>query len=141
MHNVIMKIKKTFLSKKFIKFCVLGGINSFNNAFVSWAAHFVIDENIAAALGYFFSLTIGFFLSCKFVFKKHPTVQRYIRFGISYIPSFIIFFLITFITFDTLGMGQFWGTALAAVLGGPLTFIIIRLYAFGGRKHKIDNHK
>ena len=131
--EIFLKLKRTFVSKKFICFCALGVINTFNDAFFSWIYHFVMQENVAAVLGYFTALTIGFFLSSRFIFKKPPALNRYIRYGISYIPNFIIYFLVTFITINTLNLPQFWGTVLAAMMGGPITFVIMKVYTFGKR--------
>lgn len=127
----LIKFFKKLLNNGFIRFCLLGIINTFNDAFFSWLAHFVIQENAAAVAGYAVALTIAFFLSCKMIFKSKPSFKKYIRFIISYIPNFIIFFLVTFITINTLRLPQFWATVLAAMAGGPVTYIIIKLYAFG----------
>lgn len=135
-HELLLKLKRTFVSKKFIEFCALGVVNTFNDALFSWIFHFVVQENVAAVLGYFVALTIAFFLSSKIIFKRRPTLQRYVRYGLSYIPNFIIYFLVTFITINTLGLPQFWGTVLAAMAGGPITFVIIKVYAFGSQKPK-----
>lgn len=128
-----LKLKRTFVSKKFAEFCVLGVINTFNDALFSWAAHYLMQENAAAVVGYFIALTISFFLSGRVIFKKTPTLKRYIRYVISYIPNFLIYFLVTFITINTLGLNQFLGTVFAAMAGGPITYIIIKIYAFGKR--------
>ncbi len=130
-HELLLKLKRTFVSKKFIEFCALGVVNTFNDALFSWIFHYFIQENVAAVLGYFTALTIAFFLSSRFIFRRPPSLERYTRFGISYIPNFIIYFLVTFITINTMGLPQFWGTVLAAMAGGPITFIIIKIYAFG----------
>ncbi len=135
-HELLLKIKRTFLSKKFIEFCALGVVNTFNDALFSWIFHYFVQENVAAVLGYFTALTIAFFLSGRFIFKRSPSLERYIRFGISYIPNFIIYFLVTFITINTMDLPQFWGTILAAMAGGPITFVIIKVYAFGNQKKK-----
>ena len=120
------------VSKNFIEFCVLGVINTLNDAIFSSVYNwFGLQNNIAAVLGYFTALTIAFFFSCFFIFKRKPSLNRYVKFLISYIPNFIIFFLVTFITINTMGLPQFWGTILAAVAGGPITFVIMKVYAFG----------
>ena len=131
--QLLLKIKRTFVSKKFIEFCVLGVLNTFNHSLLSTLFSYFMQENVAYAVGYFFSLTIAFFLSSYIIFKKTPSLQRYIRFGISYIPSFIIGFLVTFITINTLKLPQFWATAIAAATGGPVTFVIMKIYTFKGR--------
>lgn len=130
--ELLLKFKRTFVSKNFIEFCVLGVINTLNDAIFSSVYNwFGLQNNIAAVLGYFTALTIAFFFSCFFIFKRKPSLNRYVKFLISYIPNFIIFFLVTFITINTMGLPQFWGTILAAVAGGPITFVIMKVYAFG----------
>lgn len=114
-------------------FCLIGIINTFNTAFFSWLAHFKIQQNMAANFGYFISLTINYILNSKIVFKNQLSFKRYARFLISYIPNFIIYFLVTFVTINTLKLDQFWATVLATMAGAPLTFAIIKLYAFGNK--------
>ncbi len=132
--DLLLKVKSTFLCKKFICFCVLGVINTLNDAIFSSIYHsFGLQDNLAAVVGYYTSITIAFFLSSKFVFKKRISIERYFKFLISYIPNFIIFFLVTFITFNTMNLSQFWGTILAAMMGGPVTFVIMKIYTFRGK--------
>ena len=132
--DFILKLKRTFVSKKFIAFCCLGAINTLNDAIFSSVYHLIgLQDNVAAVLGYYTALTIAFFLSSHFIFKRKPILQRYIRFFVSYIPNFIIFFLVTFITINTMELPQFWGTILAAMMGGPVTFIIMKIYTFRGK--------
>lgn len=127
----LKKLKSIFVNKSFIEFCILGIINSFNDALFSHIAHYFMQENLAAVVGYAIALTMAFFLNSRFIFKSKPTLKKYGRFLISYIPNFIIYFLVTFITISTWHLPQFWGTVLAAMAGGPITFIIIKIYAFG----------
>ena len=132
--DLLLKFKRTFASKKFVEFCVLGVINTLNDAIFSWLYHLLgLQDNVAAVVGYYTALTIAFFLSSRFIFEKQPSLDRYVRFFISYIPNFIIFFLVTFITINTMGLHQFWGTILAAMVGGPITFIIMKIYTFKGK--------
>ncbi len=134
--ELFLKIKRTFLSKGFIEFCCLGVVNTFNDAIFSLIFHKIgLQGNAAAVLGYYFALTIAFFLSCRIIFKRRPKLKRYIKFMISYVPNFIIFFLVTFVTINTMNLSQFWGTVLAAAAGGPVTYFIIKVYAFGKRKN------
>ena len=85
-------------------------------------------------MGYAVALSIAYLLSSRFIFFSKPNIHKYIRFVISYIPNFIIFYLVTFITISKWELPQFWGTALAAVVGGPITYVIIKIYAFGKKE-------
>ena len=129
--KLLKDAKNTFISKKFIEFCLLGCVNCFNDSLFSWIAEHFMQKNLAQTVGYLFGLTTAFLLTCKFIFKAKPDLKKYVKFLISYIPNFIIYFLFGFITLNVLKLHQFWGTFLAAMAGGPITFVIIKLYAFG----------
>ena len=130
MKNFFKKVIHTFFTKKFLEFTILGGINTLNTAIFSHIANKIVQENIATVIGYIISLTIAYFINCIVIFKDKLSINGYIKFWISYIPNFIIFFLVTFITINTLGLPQFWATVLAAMVAGPVTFIIMKIFAF-----------
>lgn len=129
----LTRLKKTFLNKKFLGFCSIGIINTFNTAFFSWLAHFKVQENIAAYIGYFISLTINYILNSIIVFKNRLNLRRYLRFLLSYVPNFIIYTLVSLLTINIMQINQFWATVLATAAGAPITFVIIKLFAFGSR--------
>ncbi len=135
--KILIYLKHTFINKKFIRYCLAGIINTFTASFFSWLAHFFIQQNFAAYVGFIISLTINYFLNSTFVFKKKPSLISYLRFSVSYIPSFIIYFLVTFITINLWQLHQFLATLLASMAGGPITYVIIKLYAFGSRTEDI----
>ena len=115
-------------------YCSFGVVNTLNDAIFSWMYHnFGFQKNFAAVLGYYTAFTIAFFLHSKFTFKSKISFQRYFKFFVSYIPNFTIFFLSTFLTLDAMGLSQFWGTVLASMIGGPVTFVIMKIYAFRGK--------
>lgn len=133
MSRLFSGLKRTFFSKKFIGFCLIGIINTFNTAFFSWLAHLKIQENISAYIGYFISLTINYALNSIIVFKNRLGFKRYFKFLLSYIPNFIIYTLVSFLTINVIKMDQFWATVLATAAGAPITFVIIKLFAFGNK--------
>lgn len=129
-------MKNTFLSKKFIGFCLIGVVNTFNTAFFSWLAHLKLQENISAYIGYFVSLTINYALNSVIVFKKKLSFKKYLRFLLSYVPNLLIYTLASMLTINVLKIDQFWATAIATAIGGPITFVIIKLFAFEGLTKK-----
>ena len=129
--TLLKKAKKTFLNEYFIKFCILGIFNTVVHGILSKILSLVLQPNAAFALGFFGSNVIAFLLNSYVIFNKPASLKRYIRFLIAYIPYFTIGFLVTFITINTLKLPQFTATVLAAVAGGPITFVIMRVYAFG----------
>ena len=129
--TLLKKAKKTFLNEYFIKFCILGIFNTVVHGVLSKIFSLVLQPNAAFALGFFGSNVIAFLLNSYVIFNKPASLKRYIRFLIAYIPYFTIGFLVTFITINTLKLPQFTATVLAAVACGPITFVIMRVYAFG----------
>ena len=140
MQRLLSGFKHTFVSKKFIGYCLIGIFNTFNTAFFSWLAHFKLQENVAAYIGYFISLTINYILNSIIVFKNRLALRRYFRFLLSYVPNFIIYTLVSLLTINVMQMNQFWATVLATAAGAPVTFVIIKLFAFGS-KAKTENEK
>lgn len=140
MQKLLSGLKHTFLSKKFIGYCLIGIINTFNTAFFSWLAHFKVQENIAAYIGYFTSLTINYFLNSTLVFKNRLSIRRYFRFLLSYVLNFIIYTFVSLLTINVMQINQFWATVIATAAGAPITFIIIKLFAFGN-KDKAENRE
>ncbi len=131
MRHRFKAITDIFISRNFLVFTLLGAFNTFNTALFSSLSSYILQDNFAAVVGYIVSLTIAYFLNSRFVFRRRPSLLRYFKFLLSYIPTFILYFLVTFITINALELPQFWATVIAAVTGGPLTFIVIKLYAFG----------
>ena len=133
MQRLLGGIKHTFVSKKFIGYCLIGIINTFNTAFFSWLMHFKVQENVAAYIGYFISLTINYLLNSMIVFKSRLALRRYFRFLLSYVPNFFIYTLVSLLTINVMQINQFWATVLATAAGAPVTFVIIKLFAFDNK--------
>lgn len=134
MGKKLKRLIKLFLNREFISFCIFGTVNTFNTAWISTVTHtFMHNRNAAAAAGYAGSLSLAYLIDSKFVFHKRPSWHRYLRFLISYIPNFIIYFFVTFMTINTWHLPQFWATAAATAICGPVTYIIMHFYAFRKR--------
>ncbi|MBR5472606.1 MAG: GtrA family protein [Clostridia bacterium] len=131
--ELFLKLKRTFISKKFIEFCLLGVFNTLNHAFLTMFLSKVMQENVAYAIGYFISLTVAFILCSYIIFKKPVSFQGYLKFYVSYIPSFIISFLVSFITIQIMQLPPFWATIVAAAIGAPVTFVIMKIFTFRNR--------
>ena len=133
MQRLLSGFKHTFVSKKFIGYCLIGIVNTFNTAFFSWLAHFRVQENVAAYIGYFISLTINYILNSIIVFKNRLALRRYFRFLLSYVPNFFIYTLVSLLKINVMQINQFWATVLATAAGAPVTFVIIKLFAFDNK--------
>ena len=132
--NIMDKIKKIFLNKEFIFFIIIGLINTFNGVIFSFIYSSLFNENLAFVLGYISGLAISYILNSYITFKEKLSFTKFIKFGISYIPNFIIQNIVVIITFNILGLHKLIAYCLAAIIGIPVTFILLKIFAF----RKID---
>lgn len=132
--NIMDKIKKIFLNKEFIFFIIIGLINTFNGVVFSFIYSSLFNENLAFVLGYISGLAISYILNSYVTFKEKLSFTKFIKFGISYIPNFIIQNIVVIITFNILGLHKLIAYCLAAIIGIPVTFILLKFFAF----RKID---
>lgn len=135
----LSKIKSMFLSKSFILFLFVGCINTINGILFAYLYSLIIkDANLAFVVGYITSLTISYLLNSFITFKEKLEFKKYIKFCISYIPNFIIQNIIVFIVYNNLGINKLIAYALAAIIGLPVTFILMNIFAFSKKKAKTN---
>lgn len=128
--SMIAKLKRMFLSGTFLIFLLVGCVNALNGILFSFLFSFLLSANLAFVCGYLISLTISYFLNSIFVFHATFSVKKYIKFFISYLPNFIIQNLCVLLFYNFLGIGELITYALAAIIGIPVTFILMKLFAF-----------
>lgn len=128
------KLISLFFSKQFLIFLVIGGVNTLNGVLFPYLFSLFLQENIAYLLSYVPSLCISYVLNSVFTFKEPLAFKKLIKFVISYLPNFIIQNLSFVVVFNILGLPKLLAILLASVIGIPLTFIILKLFAFGKKK-------
>lgn len=124
-------IKQLFLSKEFMGFLIIGVINTINGIVFAYLYTTFLPVNTAFMLGYLTSLTISYFLNSFIAFKEKLSWPKYIKFCISYTPNFIIQNVVVLIFYNLLGWHKLIAFILAAVIGVPTTFLLIKFFAFG----------
>lgn len=130
METLIRKIKKTFFTKEFVIFLIIGIINTFNGTIFSYIYSSFLNENIAFIAGYISGLIISYILNSFITFKEKLAFNKFIKFAISYFPNFIIQNIVVILVFNIMGLHKLIAYALAAIIGVPVTFILMKLYAF-----------
>lgn len=125
-------LKKHFLSKEFFLFLIIGCVNTFNGTFFAWLYSFAVpDANLSFNIAYITSNIIAYWLNSKFIFHEPLSRNRCIKFFISYIPNYIIQNVIVIIFYNFLGFPPIVSYLIAAILGVPVTFLAVKLFAFG----------
>ncbi|EOR28013.1 hypothetical protein A500_01400 [Clostridium sartagoforme AAU1] len=128
--NIINKIKNIFINKEFILFIIIGVINTFNGIMFSFIYSSLLNENLAFVLGYISGLIVSYILNSYITFKEKLSITKFLKFGISYIPNFIIQNIVVIITFNILELHKLVAYCLAAVIGIPVTFVLLKFFAF-----------
>jgi len=128
--NIMDNLKKIFLNKEFILFIIIGVINTFNGVVFSFIYSSLLNENLAFILGYISGLAVSYILNSYITFKEKLAFTKFIKFAISYIPNFIIQNIVVIITFNILGLHKLIAYCLAAIIGIPVTFILLKFFAF-----------
>lgn len=126
----IIKLKKIFLSKQFICFLIIGCINSLSGIVFSWVYSALMGPVVAFIPGYISGIIISYILNSIFTFKESLSIEKFFKFGLSTMPNFIIQLITVFIMVNVLGFHKLFGYALAAIIGVPVTFIILKLFVF-----------
>ena len=130
MNNFVESFKKMFFSREFLSFVIIGIINTFNGVVFSYIYSNFLNENFAFVFGYISGLIISYILNSKITFKERLKLMKFVRFAISYIPNFIIQNIVVVIVFNIMGWHKLIAYGLAAAIGVPVTFILIKLFAF-----------
>lgn len=135
--SLYKKLKNEFLSVKFLAFLIIGVINTINGVLFSWLFSLKLDANLAFIVGYVCSLTIAYLLNTFMIFKEKLGFIKFIKFCISYIPNFIIQNVIVIVIYNMLEMNKLIAYTLAAIIGIPITFLCVKLFAFNGKEKTI----
>ena len=128
--ELIKRIKNIFLNKEFIFFILIGVINTFNGVIFSYIYSVIFNENLAFILGYISGLIISYILNSFITFKDKLAFKKFIKFAVSYIPNFIIQNIIVILVFNILGIHKLIAYILAAIIGIPVTFILLKFFTF-----------
>jgi putative flippase GtrA len=126
---MINKIKKTFLTPEFLRFVIIGGINTLNHNIVYWLVLAIkpsINYMIANFIAFCVSMVISFFLSCYFTFKIKPTWKKFAAFPLTNIPNLFFQTVGIYIIVDVIGIPKQYGALIATICALPITFIVMK---------------
>ncbi len=128
------RLKHMFLSGEFFMFLMVGVINTLSNIIFSTVySMFIPNTTIAFFPGYITSNVTAYLLNSVVTFKARLSFIRYIKFFISYIPNFIIQTVTVYLFDRFTDCSSFIAYVAAAVIGIPVTFILMKVFAFKKR--------
>lgn len=129
------KFKHTFFTTEFLMFLAVGVINTLTNVVFSTVySLFISGTTLAFLPGYVSSNVVAYVLNSKLTFKERLGFVRYIKFFVSYIPNFIIQTVIVYLFERFIPCPNIIAYAAAAIIGIPVTFILMKIFAFRKKK-------
>ena len=130
MNSIIEKFKTTFFSKEFILFVIIGVINTFIGTIFSYIYSSFLNESIAFIPGYISGMIVSYLLNSFITFKEYLDFSKFIKFSISCMPNFIIQFICVLIIFNFMNLHKLIAYIIAAIIGVPVTFLLLKFFAF-----------
>lgn len=128
------QLKKVFFNKQFIIFIIIGGINTLSSIIFSSIYTLLLGEVQSFGLGYVTGVIVSYTLNTLFTFKDTFALSKLIKFAISTIPNFLIQFIIVYIGIRLLHIHHIICYGIAAILGIPVTFLILKLFVYTRNK-------
>ena len=132
--SAMEKAKRQFFTFEFFRFLVIGCINTLNGVVFSYLFSRVLPAQVAFWCGYVLSLGISYLLNSAITFHERLSFPKMLRFFVSYIPNFLIQNVVVFLVHGVFGGTELLAYILAAVIGIPVTFLILKLFAFRKKK-------
>lgn len=128
--STMEKAKRYFCSFEFFRFLLIGGINTVNGVVFSYLFSRILPVQVAFRCGYLSSLTISYLLNSAITFHERLSLPKMLRFFVSYVPNFLIQNVVVYLVNGVYGKTELLAYILAAVIGIPVTFLILKLFAF-----------
>ncbi|MDR2394655.1 MAG: haloacid dehalogenase-like hydrolase [Treponema sp.] len=132
--SFIEKIKRTYFSRDFIIFVFCGGMGTLTNFICSLLISTALNPSLSYICGYCLSLFVAYTLNAKLIFHDPLAFIAFVKFVMSYIPNFLILFSFVLVFLNIAGGNKIIVYGLAGLLGLPVTFILVKIFAFGKQK-------
>jgi putative flippase GtrA len=84
--------------------------------------------------GYISGLIISYILNSFITFNETLSFEKFIKFTIFSIPNFTIQYIIVIIC-NSIGLQKLFAYLLAAIIGVPITFLLMKFFTFNTNKN------
>jgi phosphoserine phosphatase/putative flippase GtrA len=132
--SAILRTKNTFMTPQFFVFVFCGGCGTVVNFCFSLLFAQRLDPTLAYVGGYAVSLFVTYALNSVLIFKQKLNTSRFVKFVISYIPNFAILFTFVVVLLNIFHVWEVIVYASAALFGLPITFLLVKLFAFKDKR-------
>ena len=128
------KFKNKIFNFDFLIFVFCGGVGTITNFIFSSLFATKIDPVLSYVIGYVISLLVSYVLNMIYVFQRKLKIFDFFKFVISYIPNFLILLTFVYLFVNKFSFNKYLVYLLAAVIGLPITYIILKIRTFKDKK-------
>ncbi|OCA85166.1 GtrA family protein [Pseudobacillus wudalianchiensis] len=113
-------------SQEFIRFVIIGGINTFNYYAVYLLLHMLLGWLYMPShvIAFLVSFIISFFLNSYFTFKVKPTLAKFLKFPLSQVVNFTVSSLFMYVFIEYFQINSMITPILAVFVALPATFVV-----------------
>lgn len=137
MESLRTRIKRKLLTKEFLIFGMIGGVNTVLAQVIYMAA---VKQSVpvaaASLIGDFGAMIFSYFMNMRFTYQKSPSLKTALAFPMSYLPGIALSALSVFLVVK-IGHGpELWAKLIAVPIYVPINFLCMSLIVkrFGDRK-------
>lgn len=111
---------------EFIRFIVIGGINTFNYYVIYMLFHHVwkIGYGVSHVVAFTLSMVASFFLNSYFTFKVKPTLRKFLQFPLTQVVNFTVTTVCIYLLVEQFGVSTSLAPLFAIFIAVPATFIV-----------------
>ena len=127
-----MKFFKTVgLSPEFMRFIIVGGINTLASYIIYVALLLFLSYPVAYTLAYVIAIFISYYLNTTFVFKRKASLSKALQFPLVYVVQYLAGFFWLYLLIEVLGINQFIAPILVVGLNIPVTYLMSKFIIKG----------
>ncbi|OZI11054.1 polysaccharide biosynthesis protein [Bacillaceae bacterium SAS-127] len=112
--------------QEFIKFVIIGGINTLHYYAIYLLLHSLLHQNymLSHIVAFLISLVISFFLNCYFTFQVKPTLLKFFTFPLSQLFNFCLTSFFMYMLIEYLHISSTVTPIIVLFLSVPVTFVV-----------------
>ena len=125
--DVLRILWMKFTNKQFIKFVIVGIINTTVTYVIYLLIISYINYNIAYSLAYIIGILLSYFLNAKHVFNKKINIRSFLKFPLVYLIQYLLNIILMNFFIIYLNVHINIAPALIIIISVPITFFLSRL--------------
>ncbi|SDJ76862.1 GtrA family protein [Sediminibacillus albus] len=114
------------LNNEFIRFVIVGGVNTVNYYLVYLLCYNIFNWHylVSHIIGFMISLIISFFLNVYFTYKVKPTISKFLQFPLTQLVNMSVSSGFVYMFVDVLHWNGNVAPIAAVFLTVPITFLV-----------------